>query len=133
MNRFPRLLGVATLAYGVFAFLRPDSLTRHAELGDPDNPPESAVRLSQAIGVRDTISGLALMLVPAGRPLQAAVIARVAADCTDAIGFGTFAPTRKARTKVFLVAAAYAVLCASSYPSASAAGPVSRATGWARA
>ena len=76
------------------ALVTPRPLTKHGELGDPDDPPASAKLLSTTFGVRDLVSGLTIVAAPAGRPLQAALAARVAFDAGDAAGFALLAPTR---------------------------------------
>jgi hypothetical protein len=96
--------------YGVSAMLTAAPLTRHGELGDPDDPPPAAKLLSTTFGVRDVVSGLSILAAPSGRPLRIALAARVAFDTGDAIGFATMAPTRKARTKVGGIAGAWAVI-----------------------
>ena len=105
-----RIFGALTAAYGVSALVTPRPLTKHGELGDPDDPPASAKLLSTTFGVRDLVSGLTIVAAPAGRPLQAALAARVAFDAGDAAGFALLAPTRRARVKIGLVAGAWAAV-----------------------
>ncbi|MFF1611570.1 hypothetical protein ACFVYA_27615 [Amycolatopsis sp. NPDC058278] len=70
--------------------------------------------LIAGIGARDAAIGLAMLLAPAGKPLQVALAARVASDAADAVVFGTTLPDRSARTKVAAFAATWAALCAVS-------------------
>lgn len=120
MSSYPRVLGVLITGWGVLAVAKPGVITQHAELGDPASPPAAAVRLSRTIGIRDIASGLAMLTLRSGRPLQGAVLARVCFDIGDAIYFGCFPPTKRARVKVAAAAAGVALLCASSLPSAGA-------------
>lgn len=108
MNNVPaRIFGALTFAYGVSAVLKPDILARHGELG-PGTP---AVRiLSGTIGVRDLASGAAIVTAPAGAALQAALTARVLFDTGDAVLFGAFAPTTRARVKIAAVAGGWGAI-----------------------
>ena len=103
-RRFPRIFGAVTAAYGVSALWTAAPLTRHAELGDPANPPAAARLLSATFGVRDLISGMTIVAAPSGRSMQAALAARVAIDAGDAVGFAVLAPTRRARVKIGAIA-----------------------------
>jgi hypothetical protein len=116
----PRLLGLLTLGYGAYTAARPQSLVHAAEL-EPRRQPlsRSGEVLGAVIGARDLLSGLAMVVAPAGIPLQAAVAARVAFDLSDVVGFGLASPTR-ARAKVVGIAAGWGLLCAASYPAARA-------------
>jgi hypothetical protein len=96
--------------YGVTAMVTAAPLTRHGELGDPDDPPPAAKLLSATFGVRDLVSGLSILAAPSGRPLRLALAARVAFDAGDAIAFATMAPTRTARTKIGGIAGAWGVI-----------------------
>jgi hypothetical protein len=104
----PRIFGALTAAYGVSALWTAAPLTRHGELGDPSNPPPAARLLSTTFGVRDLVSGLAIMAAPRGVPLRTALALRVAFDAGDAVGFALYAPTPRARTKIGLIAGAWA-------------------------
>ena len=116
--RFPRTLGLLTLGYGGYTLLRPTSLVRAAGLERRPQPVSRSGRtLGRLIGARDTLSGAAMLFAPAGDPLRAAVLARVACDASDVVGFGLSVPARS-RAKVIAVAAGWGVLCASSLPAA---------------
>jgi hypothetical protein len=65
------------------------------------------------VGARDTVSGLAMLVAPAGPALQAAVLARVACDASDVVAFGVAVPA-ESRAKVVAVAAGWGLLCATS-------------------
>ncbi len=104
----PRVFGALTALYGLSAIAKPGVLARHGELADPIDR-SSAVHLASVIvGVRDLVSGIAIMAAPAGGVLLGALAARVAFDLTDAVGFGTLLPTPRARRKIAAVAATWA-------------------------
>ncbi|MEV0804645.1 hypothetical protein AB0I34_43625 [Kribbella sp. NPDC050281] len=111
----PRLLGLLTLGYGAYTAVRPESLVRAAGLADERPIDRSGRVLGTVIGVRDVLSGTAMLIAPAGRPLQAAVIARVACDLTDVAGFG-LAGSPRSRGKVVGIAGAWGLLCAAAFP-----------------
>ena len=109
----PRVLGALTAAYGAYTLVRPQSLARAAGLLQ-DRPASPATRnLGWAIGARDLVSGASMVLAPPGAPLRAAVVARVACDAGDAIGFGLAVP-RSSRVKVIAVAAGWGLICAAA-------------------
>jgi hypothetical protein len=115
---FPRVLGVLTLAYGAYTFVRPESLLRAAGLQPPDGSTSRPGRtLGRLVGTRDVLSGLAMVAARPGPPLEAAVLVRVACDASDVVAFGLSVP-RQSRVKVVAVAAAWGLVCAASYPSA---------------
>jgi hypothetical protein len=110
----PRALGVLTAAYGAYTLARPQSLARVAGLVTPERPPSRATRnLGWAIGMRDLVSGAAMILAPPGNPLRAALAVRVACDAGDAVGFGVAVP-RSSRAKVIAVAAGWGLICATA-------------------
>ena len=108
------MLGLLTLAYGVFTASRPASLLGVAGL-EPRGvePSRSGRALGTLVGARDTVSGLAMLVAPAGPALQAAVLARVACDASDVVAFGVAVPA-ESRAKVVAVAAGWGLLCATS-------------------
>ena len=101
-----RTYGLATAAYGAYALARPDHLSRHGSLGEPDHPDHAVRVLSRTIGVRDLVSGLLITARPGPTPLAL----RAAFDLGDAAVFGTQLPTPKARRTVAMVAAAWGSL-----------------------
>jgi hypothetical protein len=114
----PRLLGALTLAYGATVAARPTALTRPAGLETAARPSPRAHRVARAIGLRDVVSGAAMVLAPAGPPLQRAVAVRVACDLGDVVGFGLGSPGAGNKAKAVGAAAGWALLCASSWPAA---------------
>jgi hypothetical protein len=115
---FPRVLGVLTLAYGAYTFVRPEALLRAAGLGSPSGSASpSGKTLGRLVGGRDLLSGLAMIVARPGPSLEAAVLVRVACDASDVVAFGLSVP-RQSRVKVVAVAAAWGLMCAASYPAA---------------
>ncbi|MBE1577356.1 hypothetical protein ACFORH_09260 [Amycolatopsis roodepoortensis] len=115
MPALTRVLGGITAAYSASLIVAPKILAKPSGLTGPAGSVPVPVRtLIAAIGARDTAIGVAMMLAPAGRPLQVALGARVAADAADAIIFGLTLPDKTARVKVAGFATGWAVLCALS-------------------
>jgi len=114
----PRLLGALTLAYGAAVAARPQVLTRPAGLESASRTSRRARRVARAVGMRDVVSGAAMLLAPAGPPLQRAVAVRVACDLGDVAGFGLASPGARNKAKAVGAAAGWALLCASSWPAA---------------
>jgi len=114
MSWLPRLIGLATAGYGVAVMARPELLAGPCRLTDADGRVPGPVHtLVTAIGARDLVSGLALTLAPAGRPLRLALATRVACDLGDAV-FLTAGVPHEARKKVVAVAGGWAALSALS-------------------
>jgi hypothetical protein len=116
---FPRIVGLLTAIYGVSALLRPDVISRHGELASPDDRRSGVHVLSAIVGVRDVVSGAAILLAPAGGVLLGALGARIALDTGDAVAFGRLLPTRRARRKVAAIALGWAAVAALSMLGAS--------------
>ena len=111
---FPRIVGLLTALYGVSALLRPDVISRHGELASPDDRRSGVHLLSAIVGIRDVVSGAAILAAPAGGVLLAALGARVALDTGDAVAFGRLLPTPRARRKVAAIALGWAGIAALS-------------------
>lgn len=117
-STYPRVLGMLTAGYGLFTLSRPASLVHAAGLEAQERPvTRTGQALGRVVGVRDLLSGLAMVIAQPGTPMQTAVAARVAFDVGDLIGFGLAAPPRS-RAKVVAVTTGWALLCASSWPAA---------------
>lgn len=115
---FPRTLGLLTLGYGAYTLAKPESLVCAAGLEPRGRPISRSGRtLGRSIGVRDMLSGAAMVLAPTGVPLRTAIAARVACDASDVVGFGLSVPPQS-RAKVVAVAAGWGILCATSLPAA---------------
>ncbi|MGN5238833.1 MULTISPECIES: hypothetical protein [unclassified Rhodococcus (in: high G+C Gram-positive bacteria)] len=116
---YPRIVGLLTAAYGAYTALRPASLVHAAELEARGSGETRTGRaLGIALGARDVLSGLSMMLATPGAPLRSAVAARVAFDLGDVVAFGIASPP-SAKAKVMGVAAGWAAVCAAALPSAS--------------
>ncbi|HYW29739.1 MAG TPA: hypothetical protein VE824_08015 [Gaiellales bacterium] len=111
---FPRLVGVLTAIYGVSALVRPDVIARHGDLASPDDARSGVHLLSAIVGIRDLVSGAAIVVAPAGGVLLGALSARVALDTGDALAFGRLLPTARARRKVTAIALGWAAVTALS-------------------
>ncbi|MBW3084526.1 hypothetical protein KEM60_00714 [Austwickia sp. TVS 96-490-7B] len=97
------VFGSLTLAYGLYTLARPSSLIDATQLDGVLHR-----RGAQLIGVRDTISGLALMFTPAGPPRRIALATRIGCDITDIIGFGVVCPPAT-KAKALIAAGGWAV------------------------
>ncbi|MCP3759294.1 hypothetical protein [Streptomyces sp. TBY4] len=102
-----RVMGVATLGYGVVVACRPKVLARPCGLAEQG----SSALLIRALGVRDAVVGAAMVAVPEGSALRTVVLCRVAIDAGDALLFGTFLAHRTERAKAASAALAWAALC----------------------
>ncbi|HEX2587587.1 MAG TPA: hypothetical protein VHL51_04930 [Gaiellales bacterium] len=111
---FPRIVGLLTAIYGVSAIVRPDVISRHGELASPEDARSGVHLLSVTVGIRDVVSGAAIMVAPAGGVLLGALGARVALDTGDAVAFGRLLPTPRARRKVAAIALGWAAVAALS-------------------
>jgi len=116
-SSYPRVLGALTAAYGAYTLVRPQSLLRASGLERTPEPSRSGRALARVIGMRDVLSGVAMVAAPPGPLLRAAVLARVASDGADVVGFGTAVPDSH-RSKVAVVAGGWGLLCASTLPKA---------------
>ena len=106
-----RALGVATLAFGVLEFAKPDVWARPTGLGSAS----PAMRAwHHTLGGRDVTSGVAMLVAPAGPALRAATLFRIVSDLTDALAFGINAPGTRLKAKAVGAAAGYAALNALS-------------------
>jgi hypothetical protein len=103
-----QLMGVLTAAYGIALIVRPEVLIRPVGIVDFDN----GARVARVLGVRDVVSGLAMVVAPPGPLLAIAVAARVASDLSDAASFQGLAPDPQTRRTVALAAAGWATACA---------------------
>lgn len=104
---FPRIVGILTAVYGLSAIVRPNVIARHGELDDPAIRRSGVALLSAIVGVRDLVSGVAIVVAPYGGILLAALAARVAFDAGDAALFGSLLPTRRARRKFAILASGW--------------------------
>ena len=104
---FPRIVGILTALYGLSAIVRPEVIARHGELDDPAIRRSGVALLSGIVGVRDLVSGVAIVVAPSGGILLAALAVRVTFDAGDAALFGSLLPTRQARRKFAVLASGW--------------------------
>jgi hypothetical protein len=113
---YPRVLGLLTAAYGAYTLARPESLPRTVGLDRGERDGAATGRaLGRLVGARDLVSGASMVLLPPGPALRTAIAARVACDASDAVAFGSTAPSDR-RALVLGVTTGWALLCASSWP-----------------
>jgi hypothetical protein len=106
-----RVLGVSTIAFGALEFAKPDLWAKPTGIAGPS----PAMRTwHQTLGARDLISGIAMVIAPAGPALRAATLFRIVSDSTDALAFGLNAPTTRLKGKAAGAALGYAALNALS-------------------
>jgi hypothetical protein len=100
------LVGTATATFSAALVAAPRILVIPCGLEDSDD-----VRaLVRALGARDTVLGLAMVLAPPGRARWLATAARALCDCCDAGAFATGLAGRRRRGVVAASAAAWAAL-----------------------
>lgn len=81
-----RILGLATAGFGALSLAKPQIPARLLGQTDASGEPQSgAVMTAHVAGVRDLLSGLSLLLLPAGKARAAAVVTRVAFDVGDGL------------------------------------------------
>lgn len=103
-----RILGGLTAGYGMFELTRPETIARQAGL-DASAP---ALRiLTGTLGVRDIVSGLAMLAARTPRGKSAAVTTRVLFDLGDAVLFAALLPVGAPKAKVAAVAGSWGGLC----------------------
>ncbi len=120
----PRTLGWVTAAYSAALIVRPKLLAAPCGFLDSRGQvPREVATVIAAVGARDVASGLAMALVPAGKPLQTALAVRVMADLSDAVIFGVGIPDTARAWRIAGVAAVWGALCAASARTTEAAAP----------
>jgi hypothetical protein len=106
MPSLTAVVGAATAGFSVALVAAPRILIRPCGLADtPDTR-----ALTRALGVRDTVLGLAMVAAPAGRVRRLVTAARVVADCGDAAALGAGLAGRPTRGVVAGSAAAWGAL-----------------------
>lgn len=102
-----RLLSAATMAYGIYAAVKPRHLADNLNAA----PAKAATwdKVAYGYALRDIPVSLAGVLGPA-RAVEAAMKTRIVSDVTDAVALGTAAPDGRTRGKVLGVTLGWAVL-----------------------
>jgi hypothetical protein len=103
-----QLMGLLTAAYGVALIVRPDVLMRPVGIQDVD----TGTRVARGLGIRDVVSGLAMIVAPPGPALAAAVAARVASDLSDVVSLRALASDVHAQRNVTIAGTGWATACA---------------------
>jgi hypothetical protein len=104
----PRLLGVATAAYGAAVLVKPALLLKPSGLPVDD---ENLHTFTRTLGVRDLASGLAMAVAPTRTAMRVAIAVRAASDAGDAVVLGKAMAGKPEQKKILAVAGGWAVLC----------------------
>jgi hypothetical protein len=106
----PRLLGAATVAYGVAIFAKPTLLLK------PSGMPQNAHldTFVRTLAVRDMASGVAMAAAPSRKAMRVAIGVRVASDLGDMAVLGRAMAGRPEQKKIVAVAGGWGLLCALS-------------------
>ena len=107
-DQAPRLLGAGTVAFGGLVLARPITLRLLCDVED-----QRALRLlAGVVGVRDIVTGVALVTAPRGRPLRTVLLARVVLDAADGAMFGALACSPAKRRLARTAGLGFAAICA---------------------
>jgi len=109
--KLPRLLGLATAAYGAAVFAKPALLLKASGMRRGDHDLDAVVR---TLAARDLASGLAMAFAPSRKAMRLAIGVRVASDASDAVVLNRALAGRPERKKILAVAGGWGVLCALS-------------------
>jgi hypothetical protein len=107
----PRLLGLATAAYGAAIFAKPALLLKPSGMRDDDQDLDAVVR---TLAVRDLASGVAMAVAPSRKAMRVAIGVRVASDAGDAVVLNRALAGRPERNRILAVAGGWGLLCALS-------------------
>jgi hypothetical protein len=106
-QRAVRLVGTGTAAFGLASVALPGVLARLCGL-DPAEP--GARMLAFSLGMRDLVSGAAILTAPDRRRLRTALLMRGAFDAGDVVASATMLPEPWARRGFMLVAGTWSAL-----------------------
>jgi hypothetical protein len=107
----PRLLGVATAAYGAAVFAKPGLLLKASGMRHGDHDLDAVVR---TLAARDLASGVAMAVAPSRKAMRLAIGVRVASDVGDAVVLSRALAGRPEQKKILAVAGGWGLLCALS-------------------
>jgi len=107
MPTLTAVVGTATAAYGVGLVAQPRLLITPIALEDS----RDTRTLVRVLGGRDVVLGLAMLAAPAGRARRLVTAARVVADWSDAVLFGTGLAGRRTRGPVAAAATLWGAVC----------------------
>jgi hypothetical protein len=106
----PRLLGVATAAYGAAVLWRPSVFLRPTGLASGE-PSFALSTTARAVAGRDVASGLAMAGARSPAGLRTAIAVRVGCDLADTVLFAVALRGRPEQAKSIGVAAGWGLLC----------------------
>lgn len=109
--KLPRLLGLATAAYGAAVFAKPALLLKPSGMRADDHDLDAVVR---TLAVRDLVSGVAMAVAPSRKAMRLAIGVRVASDAGDLVVLNRALAGKPARKKIVAVAGGWGLLCALS-------------------
>ena len=109
--RLPRLLGLATAAYGAAIFAKPALLLQPSGMPTDDPNLDTVVR---TLGVRVLASGVAMAVAPSRKAMRLAIGVRVASDAGDLVVLNRALAGKPQRKKIVAVAGGWGLLCALS-------------------
>ncbi|MGB3440050.1 MAG: hypothetical protein WBA97_15000 [Actinophytocola sp.] len=107
----PRLMGVATAAYGAAVVAKPELLLKPSGMARGD---ANLRAITRTLGVRDLASGVAMAVAPNRRAMRLAIGVRVASDAGDLVVLGKAMAGRPEQKKIIMVAGGWGLLCALS-------------------
>jgi hypothetical protein len=107
----PRLLGLATAAYGAAITVKPELLL--APSGLPRDAPDLHT-FTRTLGVRDIASGVAMAVAPGRKAMRVAIGVRVASDLGDMAVLGKALAGKPEQKTIVAVAGGWGLLCALS-------------------
>jgi hypothetical protein len=107
----PRLLGLATAAYGAAITARPELLLKPSGLPHDE---QNLHTFTRTLGIRDLASGVAMAVAPGRKAMRVAIGVRVASDVGDLVVLGRAMAGRPEQKKIVAVAGGWGLLCALS-------------------
>jgi hypothetical protein len=107
----PRLLGLATAAYGAAITVRPALLLKPS--GMPQDEPNLHT-FTRTLGIRDLASGVAMAVAPTRKAMRVAIGVRVASDAGDLVVLGRAMAGKPEQKKIIAIAGGWGLLCALS-------------------
>ena len=107
----PRLLGLATAAYGAAITAKPELLLKPSGLPRDE---QNLHTFTRTLGIRDLASGVAMAVAPGRKAMRVAIGVRVASDVGDLVVLGRAMTGRPEQKKIVAVAGGWGLLCALS-------------------
>jgi hypothetical protein len=107
----PRLLGLATAAYGAAITVKPELLLKPS--GMPQDEPDLHT-FTRTLGIRDLASGVAMAVAPTRKAMRVAIGVRVVSDAGDLVVLGRAMAGKPEQKKIIAIAGGWGLLCALS-------------------